>query len=414
MNMNTITYNPAFAFKSIHQTRKTDNRALIKNNMTTGVDRLEKTEIKRTPFKAEKMLLGTVKSAINGETADPKVFKGATSQDWNKLMKIANKSAVTCLVYDAVKDLPKGNVPPEIMERLKSVLPQSENQHMKQEKVIGELTDKLGKKGIDVIQMKGIGFSMNYPIPQHRFGGDIDIFTRKKGTVTDGYSNTWEEVNKMMMDEGWPIQDYKRKHHKHSEIMYKGMMVENHNYFLNKERIPEADKIDKYLHKVINPHEQILPNGTKILVPSKEFNGVFMAHHAFQHFVYGGIDVHNMADWAIYLKKNGLNFPKELKGTRFEKFVYAFTNVTNKCLGTNIKVPENKDFETKILKRIVSPEIEGVPANYNKLQTLVYKTKRLYHRAKFAKEYTGYPIRKVFRDSVFTKLANPKSIFNHM
>ena len=357
------------------------------------------------------MLLNLLRASLNDGKIEEEVFKGANCRDWETFLEIANESTVTGMALDSMYKLPKGTIPPEILFRMAAFAQEEEKQHAAQEVILGELSEKLAKKNTELVQLKGAGFSMNYPIPQHRYGGDIDVFTRQKGTVTEGYSNTWDMFNKMMLNEGFEVEDYKRKKHKHSEFKYKGIGIENHNYFVNKERMPEARIIDAYLHKNLNPRVQILPNGTKILVPSKEFNTVFMAHHAFQHFVFGGIDIHHLTDWGIHIKQEGFDFPEELKGTKFEKFANALTNISHKYLGTEPIAPPDKEYEEKIFHRLLNPQSEAVPPNYNKIQTFAYKIKRLYKKAKFAQEYTGASLIDVFKDAALIKFANPKAIF---
>ena len=169
-----------------------------------------------------------------------------------------------------------------------------EGHHANQERILGEFSNRLSKHGIETIQLKGIGLSMDYPVPTHRFGGDIDIFTRLKGTTTQDHSNSSQFVDDMIVADGIKVDDYNLPKYKHSEFMQDGVRMENHRFFVNKDRLIEAKQIDEYLHKHINPVKRILPNGTPILVPSGEFNTVFLAQHAFQHFAFGGIDLHNL------------------------------------------------------------------------------------------------------------------------
>ena len=44
-------------------------------------------------------------------------------------------------------------------------------------RVISDLSTFYATHGITAVQLKGVGFANNYPIPSHREGGDIDIFT---------------------------------------------------------------------------------------------------------------------------------------------------------------------------------------------------------------------------------------------
>jgi len=378
---------------------------------TTGAERLEKINGANPFEKPTKMLLSLLRGALNDEPVEMDSFKGANYADWKNLLHISQEASVTGMACDAASKLPQGTIPKDISMKMLQIQKESETRHGQQEKIIGELSEMYDKKGIETVQLKGVGLSMNYPEPKHRFGGDIDIFTRLKGTQTSGYSNSYEMVDNMMADAGLEVENHRAsKKTKHSEFDYKGVRIENHHYFINKERIPEAGKIDAFLHKSLNPHAQILPNGTKILVPSKEFNSVFLAHHAYQHFVFGGIDLHHLTDWGTHIKKNGLQLPEEVKGTRFEQFAFALTNLSNRYLGTNVKVPENKKFENDIFETLLHPEEPEFPKDLNPAEVILYKCKRFIKRASRAKEYTGEPVSKAFMTAVWNKIFDPKSL----
>jgi hypothetical protein len=376
-----------------------------------SVDTFEKTKGMDRPTK---MLLSLVKSALNDEPAQLGVFKRSSYSDWLKLLEMANDSSLTGIALDASKNMPKGVIPKSIEMKMSQVQRESEARHAQQEKVLGELSNIFDKKGIDVIQMKGIGFSMNYPNPRHRFGGDIDVFTRLKGTKTSDTSNAYHIVDGAMASHGYEVEHLNTSKCKHSEFYYKGVRIENHRYFINKEVMPEARELDKVLHKTLNPQPQILPNGTKILVPSKEFNSVFIAHHAFQHYAFSGIDLHHLTDWSVHLKKNGLCLPDEVKGTKFEQFVYALTNLSNKYLGTKVEVPENdeiKALEDRVFAKMLHPEVPPAPKGMNKLEILMYKTKGFLGRTKHSKEYTGVGFMTALFNGVWRKLKEPSTIF---
>lgn len=356
-----------------------------------------------------KMLTSLLRASLNGEEVDKSVFESATPRDWQKVISIADKSSVTGLIYDALNDKQRGLIPAETLVDICNFTRLAEKNHAKQEKILGELTEKFDKHGFEMVQLKGVGLSMSYPTPQHRHGGDIDIFVRAKNQADN--STTWDKINQILIGEGYDVTDYKNKRNKHSEFKYKGIQIENHNYFVNKKQIKEAVKIDEYLCSVFNPQLQTLPHGTKILVPSKEFNAVFIPQHAFQHFIYSGINFHHLTDWGMHLKRHGFEFPNELKGTKFEQFTYAFTNLSNKFLGTNIDVPKNEELESEILNMILNPKTSDIPEDYNKLQTLLFKMVRFYKNAKRAKGFTGESICSSFIYSCLKKLEDPKTLF---
>ncbi|MCR5265665.1 MAG: nucleotidyltransferase family protein [Cyanobacteria bacterium RUI128] len=380
------------------------------NSSHVRADRIEKIGEASPTEKSTRMLLSMLKSSLSGGEVNMAPFKGANYFDWAKLLEIANEASVTAVALESSSKLPKGTIPADIMGKMFEIQQETEAKHAHQEKILGELSERFAKRGIETVQLKGVGFSMNYPHPNHRFGGDIDLFTRIKGTVTENRSNSSDIIDNMMLAEGREIDDYNLPKVKHSEFEYDGVRIENHRYFVNKERLCEAKQIDVFLHKSLNPRAQILPKGTKILVPSAEFNTVFMAQHAFQHFIFGGIDLHHLTDWAMHIKENGLNFPNELKGTRLEQFTYAFTNLANNCLGTKVKAPENKEYEDKLLKTLLNPEAETAPAGLNNVELLAFKAKRLIRKAKHAREYGGRNVTRVFVETAMNKIKDPSKL----
>ncbi|MCM1264653.1 MAG: nucleotidyltransferase family protein [Candidatus Gastranaerophilales bacterium] len=396
---------------SINETKGTTPRRFIS---TQSVDRVEKIGGTNPMEKPTKMLLSMLRGALSDEPVDMEVFKGSNYADWAKMLDIANEASVTGMALDASKKMPKGTIPKGIELKMSEVQREAAVRHGEQEKILSELTEMYAQKGIETIQLKGIGLSMDYPEPTRRFGGDIDIFTRLKGTETQslGHSNSYGIVDDMMADMGLEVEDHHAsKKTKHSEFDYNGVRIENHRYFINKERMPEAEALDDFLHRSINPRERILPHGTKILVPSKEFNSVFLAHHAFQHYVFSGIDLHHLTDWAMHIKENGLQLPPETKGTNFEKFTYALTNLSNRYLGTDVKVPEDRKYEDAIFEKLLHPEVEKPPEGMNKMEILLYKTKRFFRTTTQTSKYTGESVTKTVLKTIISKFQDSSTLF---
>ncbi len=366
-----------------------------------------------------KMLLSLLKSGLNDDAKiDEKLFQGRTKEDWIRLNNLAIDNAVAPTVFNGLEKNPNIKVPEEVAANLKESKEYAKKYHGLQEKLLGEFSDFTKSKGIDTVQMKGIGFSMNYPDPTARFGGDIDIYNFKHGTnPSDPKNNMSLMTDKIAEKSGIEVAlDHGPKH---SEIKYKGMPIENHRNFLNIEIGPLHKKMNSYLLKHLNPVQETLPHGTKILVPSKEFNNVFISFHAMQHFVGAGINFHHLADWAVQVKKHGLTIPEEAKGTKFEEFMYAFTNLANKHLGTNVKVPENKKLENEIFDKMLHPERSndlGVPTpkSKNPVSMVVYKYKKIAANTARYNQYWGTDktVTQACFDSLIRHFKKPKTFLD--
>ena len=362
-----------------------------------------------------KMLLSLLNSGLNDTKVDEKLFQGRTKEDWIRLNNLAIDNAVAPTVYNGLQKNPNIKVPDEVAANLKQTKDYAIKYHGLQEKLLSEFSDFTKSKGIDTVQMKGIGFSMNYPEPTARFGGDLDVFNFKHGTDPSNPKNNMSlKVDKLAEDNNMEVSA--KTCIKHSHIDYKGMPIENHRNFLNVEIGPLHKKLNSYLLKNLNPVEETLPHGTKILVPSKEFNNVFISFHAMQHFVGSGINFHHLADWAVQVKKHGLTVPEEAKGTPYEKFMYAFTNLANKHLGTNVKVPENKKLEDEIFDKMLHPDKHKElnvpePKSKNPVSMVIYKYRKIAANTKRTNTYwgTNKTVAQACLESFVQHLKNPKT-----
>jgi len=406
-----INYSPNISNTKLNPSMKNTHRIAF-----TGVDSVNiVNNAAKTETIPTKMLLSLLKSGLSGEKADTKIFNGITYNDWVKMYNLSLKNAITPLVLDGIRKNENINVPNDVLENMERSEQFTKKYHSFQEKVLKDFTEFTNSKGVNTVQMKGIGLSMDYPEPQKRFGGDIDVYTFKKGTDFSDPKNCASLFidkeakkigNKVDLDHG----------PKHSIIKHKDMPIENHRNFLNVEVSPLHRKMNTYLLKHLNPQEKILPHGTKILVPSKEFNTVFISFHAMQHFVGSGINFHHLADWAVHVNKHGLKVPEEAKGTKFEEFMYALTNLTNKHLGTNVKVPENKKLEDEIFNKIIDPNMtESKPQTKNIFKIFQYKCKNYVKHVNRQNEYWGegtVSLGKSLMKSLIYKIKNPKTIKN--
>ena len=356
-------------------------------------------EMKNPDYIPSKMLLSLLKCGLNDDTkANAELFKGRTDEDWVRMYNLGHDNAVTPMLLEGLEKSPEINAPKEVIEAMQETDMYAKRYHMKQERVLGEVMDISAKKGIDVVPIKGIGFSLNYPNPQRRFGGDIDVFTFKHSTDFSEPENNMTNV----FDEIFEKQgiDIKKTNPKHSEFEYRGMPIENHRTFVDvKNRylcVPDALKINNYLLEHLKPTEQTLPMGTKILTPSKEFNTVFLAYHSMTHFIGSGINFHHLADWAVHIKKNGLKVPEETKGTSVERFMYAMTNLSNKYLGTKVKAPEDKKLENAIFNKMLDPLNQygensvKQPTSKNPLAIIKYKFEKLNAKCKDAQMFPEF------------------------
>ena len=410
LNNSKINYSPAISNPQLNP-----NKAY--RISSEAVDSIQKVGKAADPdMIPAKMLLSLLKSGLTDNKADAKFFKGRTYADWVNMYNLSVDNAVTPTLLEGLEKNPDIKAPDDVIANMKESKNFAAKYHKHQEKLLGEFSDLTKSQGVDTVQMKGIGFSMNYPTPTTRFGGDIDVYNFQHGTdPADPKNSSSLFVDKLVSKNGMEVTG--TEYAKHSHIDYKGMPFENHRMFLDKKLSPIHEKMNNYLFKHLKPVQETLPNGTKILVPSKEFNNVFISFHAMQHFAGQGINFHHLADWAVQVNKHGLTIPEEAKGTTFEKFMYAFTNLANKHLGTNVKVPENKELEDAIFDKMLHPDkykTAGLnpPKHKDPVSLVVFKFKQIVNRTKQNNEIwgTNKTAGQAIYESFVAHLKRPKTI----
>jgi hypothetical protein len=276
-------------------------------------------------------------------------------------------------------------------------------------KTVDELSAFYATHGIATVQLKGVGFSTYYPVPMHREGGDIDIYTYSadKNKMSDAEANAL--ADKLMEQQGIEVDMHS---YKHSNFYYKGIPIENHKSFLNVKDIQQAIVANKILHRELNPQTVELVEG-KVQIPSPAFNALFIAFHALQH--YGkGIALHHLCDWAMILKRYGWIIPKEIQEKRLLEGMKALTQLCNEFLGTSVAVDGGKDMAVEMMGEILQPSFvpygNPIPAK-TKAGVILYKTRRFLHIFKLQSGVFDISLGRRIWSSIMNHLHRPETIF---
>ena len=361
------------------------------------------------------MLFALLKSSLQGEAAEHKKFANATEADWKECYEQASKQGVLALAWEGVESLPHQLQPPKQLKfRWAMTVEKYEAKHRRYCQTVKELQSFYKEHGIVAVQMKGVGFSQGYNKPHHREGGDIDIYTYSADESRMSHKEANELADKLMEQMGNPVDMHA---YKHSNFIFKGIPVENHKCFLNVMINPKfLGALDEHLHKVLNPRFVDLNGGEyKILVPSPEFNTLFISCHAFQHYG-SGIALHHLYDWATILMNHGLHLPDNLKNINFLRGIAAMTHLCNLHLGTSIDLsgfPAGyEEMADEMLKEMLYPIYTKVVPYTNKAQIFAYKTRKVLRSAKLASDVFGVSVVGRLYESFVHHIKNPSGIFN--
>ena len=227
------------------------------------------------------VLIELVKAAVLDVPPDiPKEVK----IDWNALMDQAADQNVLAWVWDGASKLSDEQKPPRMYAISWGLTAQSAwDEYSRQMAVLEKIVDTCNQNQMRVLLLKGLGLSSLFPNPKSRSCSDIDIY------LFDDY----EKGNRLFSD------IHSEEIGKHSVLHIDGVLIENHNNFLEP-NTSQKRKIIDYLKSSLKD-VMLTPYGYYILSPLA--NCLFLAFHTSKHYLQKTIfPIRNLVDFAMFMK----------------------------------------------------------------------------------------------------------------
>lgn len=280
--------------------------------------------------------------------------------DWNAVEALAMEHGLSAILVDGVEILPEDKRPPKmaLLQWIGEVLQNYESRYNQYQNALGSLAAFYNQHGFKMMVLKGYGLSLNYPKPNHRPCGDIDIwlFGQQK------------EADALLAKEcGIEIDN---EHHHHTVFEWNGFSVENHYDFLNvhhhKSNV-EMEKILKDLGK--DNSNSVDVNDEKVYFPSANLHALFMLRHAMSNFASTGFNLRQLLDWGFFAKKHGSEIDwnwldKQLAHFGMKKLYDIFNAICVGDLGFDVNIFPTVQFDPmmkdRVLNDILSPEFNEI------------------------------------------------------
>ena len=362
-----------------------------------------------SPNKQEQMLFALLSASLHEKEVATLPFENCSQEDWRNCFQLACKHGVMALAWDALLNLPKNLQPDKAIKLTWAAhVERYEQTYLRYCRCIDSLTRFYAQHHIQSMVMKGLAVSTLYPNPSHREGGDIDIFTYSANTDIMSHEEANALADKLMQEQGIEVDI---EYYKHSHFFYQGVPIENHKTFLNVKSSQTASRINELLRKNMQPEPVALAEG-EILRPSNAFNTLFLSFHATQHYC-AGLSLHHLCDWAILLRRYGLQLPKEVKDKKLIDGIGAFTYLCNEYLGcqTPVDNPKAQAIAQEMIGEMLHPLYVNNCPHKNKVAIFIYKLRRLIHRNRLQHKIISVSFWHEFWQSFLIHLKKPESIF---
>ena len=220
--------------------------------------------------------------------------------DWDEIQALANRQGLSAIVLNGIEELRKMDssvILPEkktLTQWIGEVLQGYEYRYELYRRAIAELAAFYNSHGFRMMIVKGFACSLDWPNPEHRPTGDIDIWQFGQQKVADAA---------LSREKGIKVDT---SHHHHTVFDWRDFMVENHYDFIN----VHHHKSHKALEKILKEQAKDDSHYTELLgeivyLPSANLHALFLLKHSMLHFASGEITLRQVLDWAFFVEKHG-------------------------------------------------------------------------------------------------------------
>lgn len=214
--------------------------------------------------------------------------------DWSVIKALAEKQGLSAIIIDGIEHLPEALRPPQIylIEWIGEVFQAYEIRYEMYSKAIAELAGFYNHHDLKMMILKGYACSLNWPNPNHRPCGDIDIWQFGEYRKADDL---------LTKEKGIKVDN---SHHHHTVFYWHDYMVENHYDFINvhhhKSNV-ELEKVFKELGQDDTHFAEI--DGEKVYLPSPNLHALFLLKHMMNDFTSFSVTLRQLLDWAFHIQK---------------------------------------------------------------------------------------------------------------
>lgn len=349
--------------------------------------------------------------------------------DWTALKTLAAKQGLSAVVLDGLNDVRSkredvrcSSLQEKILlaEWIGEVHQFYEQRYEQYLQAISSLAKFYNTHGFKMMILKGYACSLDWPKPEHRPCGDIDIWLFNQQKEADAALEVWfksfsgstcsPSVQKFKIDSS---------HHHHTVFDWQGFMVENHYDFIDVHHRKSGPKLEAIFKDIGQDDSfKVELHDETVYLPSYNLHALFLIYHTMLHFTSTEMNIRQLLDWGLYAEKhkNEIDWnwlKKELNEFHLMDFFNIINAICVEDLGFNASIFQGVQFNPEIKKRVLndtlSPEFtENEPKNllkrfffrYRRWKSHEWKHKLCYKESMWS----------IFWSAVWGHLLKPASI----
>ena len=317
----------------------------------------------------KELFFALVRLGIGHQLVSSLTFQVSSEVDWVQLKALADQHGLSAVVLDGLNEVSKSNSQLSTLNSqfklswIGEMMQSYEQRYVQYENAIASLAGWYTQHGYKMMVLKGYACSLDWPKPEHRPCGDIDIWLFGQQREADAALGSWFKVLAEASDQGRahdPNFKIDKGHHHHTVFEWQGFTVENHYDFLNvhhhKSNV-EMEAILKDLGKDDSHFVEL--HGEKVYLPSANLHALFLLRHSMSNFASTGFQLRQLLDWAFFVEKHGEEIVWDWLESQLEHFgmkkLYDVSNaICVEDLGFSVKLFPQVQFQPQLKKRVLN------------------------------------------------------------
>lgn len=274
--------------------------------------------------------------------------------NWTDIQALANEQGLSAVVLDGVEKLPDDKRPPKdfTLQWIGEVLQSYEHRYELYRRAISEMAGFFNEHGLKMMVLKGYACSLNWPKPEHRPCGDIDIWLFGQQKEGDSFLQSEKHIK------------VDKSHHHHTVFYWRDFMVENHYDFINTHRNkPNAEQEVIFKDLGADDTHRVNVYEEAVYIPSPNLHAFFLTRHLMGHFASSIISLRQVMDWAFFVECHSKEIDwKWLLGILDKYHMMDFFNLINAIcvddLGFRAEVFPIVQFLPELKERVLADILE--------------------------------------------------------
>ena len=213
--------------------------------------------------------------------------------DWEALYRLAAAQTVVPLVTDGINRLPRKLLPaePERLDPFIGSLMSTAKRNRRLDAFIPKLFTEIGD--IPAVLVKGQSLAVDYPDPERRQPGDIDLLVPP---------SSYEAAKAALLPKATGVEE-EAAGILHQPLLFHSIEVEIHGSISTL----LSRKLDRKLAALLEeqfdgrPHPEVALGEARVPVPEAGFNAVYIFVHFLKHYWSGGVGLRQVIDWIIFV-----------------------------------------------------------------------------------------------------------------